>query len=109
MERHQPMNMTAQFYHHMETLKTYFSVSIYKDTVGVCYHVAGSNESGFNFFQWLSVNLHLLQKKKNSKPQKSFYCQLEILLPVQCCKTCVRINKLVNTFCGKILVSVLLY
>ena len=63
MERHQPMNMTVQFYHHMETIKVYFSVSIYEDTVWVCYHVAGSNESGFNFFQWLSVNLHLLQKK----------------------------------------------
>ena len=33
MERHQPMNMTVQFYYHMETLKAYFSVSIYEDTV----------------------------------------------------------------------------
>lgn len=33
MERHQPMNMTVQFYHHMETIKVYFSVSIYENTV----------------------------------------------------------------------------
>ena len=32
MERHQPMNMTVQFYHYMETIKMYFSVST-EDTV----------------------------------------------------------------------------
>ena len=67
MERHQPMNMTVQFYHHMETIKVYFSVSIEYSYEYVIMLLGQMNLVSI-FFNGYLLTCTCCKKKKNSKP-----------------------------------------